>query len=370
MVWTKRWSGSSSGDYSAAANWDAISVRTSAYSWTASGSGTNEYYLRTAASGDPGFSAAPGSVQINGSNATEGTVGSLTAGQWDYGDNDTLGYSTIYVRLSDGSDPDSKALNYVTFRQIPVAADHVRIPAGSAAISSGLDQSSVALGDFIVEDGYAQTIGSSSAPLRIDPDRFEFSGTGVAYIDLHSANIAPQVFRSASASTGNYGLYLTGSNLTTLSVMGGTVGVAVRGGETSTVATIRVTDAAKVGIGSGVSLTTLYTSAGDVISQTSSAITTVTLEGGTIKTEGTGAITTLNVDKGTFTGNSTGTVTTANLTGSGAILDLTKSGASRTYSTINHSQGRLRYDKNVVTVTTYNPPASSVGPVELNATAL
>ena len=36
----------------------------------------------------------------------EGTVGSLSNHEWDYGDNDTLGYSTVYVR-DDSGDPDT-----------------------------------------------------------------------------------------------------------------------------------------------------------------------------------------------------------------------------------------------------------------------
>lgn len=107
MAFTKVWLGTT-GDLSLDTNWNAVNVRSPAYSWTASGSGTNEYYLRTAANANPGFAAIPTTVTINGSAATSGSVGSLAAGRWGYGDNDTLGYSTLYVRLSDGTDPDTK----------------------------------------------------------------------------------------------------------------------------------------------------------------------------------------------------------------------------------------------------------------------
>ncbi len=102
--------------YSALANpastYQYQSLRDSDWAWTASGSGTNEYYVRTATPSNPNL-VQPVSLRIDGGAATEGTVGSLTAGQWDYGDNDALGYSTIYVRLSDGADPDSKAIAFV-----------------------------------------------------------------------------------------------------------------------------------------------------------------------------------------------------------------------------------------------------------------
>src|SRR5690606_38969133 len=101
------------------------------------------------------------------------SLGSLAASRWGYGDNDTLGYDTIYIRLSDDADPDSKAADYVSFRQIPQTGEDVRIPAGSGSISSNLDQSAVAIAGFYVESGYTGTIGASTSYLRIDPDVFE-----------------------------------------------------------------------------------------------------------------------------------------------------------------------------------------------------
>ena len=90
------------------------SARTAALKWTASGSGTDEYYVELLAGGDPSISD-PANVLEDGSYMTEGTMGSLTAGQYDYGDNDTLGYSTIYVRLTATGDPDSQAADFVQY---------------------------------------------------------------------------------------------------------------------------------------------------------------------------------------------------------------------------------------------------------------
>lgn len=88
-----------------------FSIRDSRWNWEASGSGTNEYYLQRS-SADPNL-PEPSDVLENDSSMTPGTAGSLAAGEWDYGDNDSLGYSTIYVRLADDADPDSKAVGYV-----------------------------------------------------------------------------------------------------------------------------------------------------------------------------------------------------------------------------------------------------------------
>jgi hypothetical protein len=89
-----------------------VSIRDANYKWTLSGSGTSEYYLEAAAGGNPNINESD-DVAENDSLMTEATVGSLSAGQWDWGNNDTLGFNTIYVRLSDSSDPDGKAADYV-----------------------------------------------------------------------------------------------------------------------------------------------------------------------------------------------------------------------------------------------------------------
>jgi len=77
---------------------------TAIYKWTASGHGTNEYYAELLAGGDPSLQK-PHLGVLNDRLITEGTVGSLTNLEWDYADNDTLGYSTVYIRL-DAGDPD------------------------------------------------------------------------------------------------------------------------------------------------------------------------------------------------------------------------------------------------------------------------
>lgn len=90
------------------------SVRDAKVQWVLSGSGTNEYYLEVAGGGEPGICSKPFGVDENGTQMTEGTLGSLAAGEWGWGDNDALGYgSTLYVRLTDGTDPDSKALDFL-----------------------------------------------------------------------------------------------------------------------------------------------------------------------------------------------------------------------------------------------------------------
>lgn len=347
--------GPNDGAYSLATNWDANDVTTPLFSWTASGSGTNEYYLRTAANGNPGFVAQPANVYINGSNATEGTAGSLTAGQWDYADNDTLGYSTIYVRLSGGGDPDAQDPGHVKFYQIPQTGEHVRFTPNSGSINSatGLDQSGVAIGDFIVEEGYKGSFGSADIGyLYIDPDKFEFSGGGSAasYINIMGAAISPKIYKTAQAEAGGRGLYLRGTAIAVLDVIGGQVALALNAGETSTATTARVmSQGASLWLGSGATLTNLHVYAGSA--RVRCNVTTVLHYGGSIVTEEAAALTTYTQKGGVFIYQSSGNITTHNFYG--GTFDEMQSGLARTISTRNlfAGNGSIMRNKEAVTVT-------------------
>lgn len=353
--------GTTAASWATATSWKPVSLRNANYTWTASGSGTDEYYLRTAASGDPEIGGQPGNIYINGSNATEGTAGSLTAGQWDYADNDTLGYSTVYVRLSGGGDPDAQAVDHVQLYQVPVAGQHVRFAVDSASPTAGLDQSSVALGDFIVEEGCQATFGSTTLGyLYIDPNRFEFSGNGQARIDLTTAAIAAQVYRTVGAQSGERGLYLRGSALSVVNIMGGSVGLAALPGETSTATTVRVMGGARepadLWLGNGLTLTNLHQYAGEA--RVRGSVTTVILYDGKMTLEENAAMTTMTQHAGEFVYQSSGNITTYHLYG--GTLDEQKSGATRTISTLNKYRGswQILRNKEAVTHTTETPQDS------------
>lgn len=73
------------------------------YKWTASGT-SSEWYCELSAGGDPSIIGA-NILYADGTLYDKATVGSLSAGEFGYGDNDTLGYNTIYVYSA--TDPDS-----------------------------------------------------------------------------------------------------------------------------------------------------------------------------------------------------------------------------------------------------------------------
>lgn len=95
--------------------------------WTESGSGTDEYYVTLLGGvGNPNIYQSPLGVLEGGEYMVKGTVGSLAQGEWGYGDNDSIGFDTIYVRLSSGVDPDLTPPKYVMAMEYG-GATHVRI---------------------------------------------------------------------------------------------------------------------------------------------------------------------------------------------------------------------------------------------------
>lgn len=91
------------------------SIRTAALRWILSAAGVGIYYVERVAGGDPGI-IRPDKVLENGAEMTPGAaIVGLTAGQFYYGTHapDALGFDTVYVNLSDSTDPDSKAVGYV-----------------------------------------------------------------------------------------------------------------------------------------------------------------------------------------------------------------------------------------------------------------
>ena len=352
----KLWEGAdgATGDLQDALNWYFVSLVNPTFKWTVSGSGTNEYYLDLFGGGDPGILEPPNVYENETTALVAGTVGSLSAGEWDFGNTDTLGFNTIYVRLTSGAaDPDSRTAGYVQLRDIPRTGDKVRVPAGSAIISSNLDLSATTLVDWIFEQGHATAVGTAEDYLRITiSGLFRFHSTGRAYIDLAASTVSPQILGTKSGGTGTVGLELIGSALTALRVEGGDVGLAFRHGTTATVGTITQTGG-KLTIGAGATVSTSLTKEGGACVDRKGT-TTITHYGGTYTSEEAAAITTLNQNGGTVIHNSTGTIGTANLN------DGTIDHQQGTITTLNHARtpGGTYRRRSGTTLTTYAGPAA------------
>lgn len=87
-----------------------ISVAGGGSDWTDSGTTPGEFYY-----GGASITSKPVYVELGGSDITanEGTLGSLAANQWAWGDQDTLGANTMYIRLPGDGDPDNLSAGYL-----------------------------------------------------------------------------------------------------------------------------------------------------------------------------------------------------------------------------------------------------------------
>ncbi len=239
---------------------------------------------------------------------------------------------------------------------VPMSTDNVRIPPSSTVpITANLNNSATALGDFIVQRGYQQSIGTapttSALPvyLQVDPNRFEFAGGGLSYINIGSAAIDAVVNYTRSASPGNSGLYLLGSAISELSVNGGNVGLASTATKTSTVATASVNkQGSKLTLGEGVTATTTLCYGGTLIQRCN--CTALEVYGGTVYLEEEASPSTLTIYGGTVYWNSNATISNVYLYG--GTLDTTQASMGRTISVLYLSTGELRADKDLITVST------------------
>lgn len=340
MAFNKIWEGSISTAYGTGTNWRPNSVRNSSYAWTASGSGTGEYYLRTAANGNPGITSQPAQVIINGSAATEGTAGSLTAGQWDYADNDTLGYSTIYVRV--GADPDSLAIDYIKFRDEPTATDNVTIHVDGEGEIAGSDQSATAINRFVIEEAWGGAIGSADTFLHIDPDYLEI-GSGEGYISIGAAAIEVAVRGTNIASPGQRAFTIRGTAITSYDQQGGSVELP-----------------------SGAAATTGSISNGTLLIASGASVADLNAHGGTVEFIGSGDTVTVYSGEVWLYGTLTGEViqwggTIHYMDGTlpavrqyGGIFDERSSGLARTISEFRFFGGDHRRNWEVVTHSDYD----------------
>lgn len=106
-------------------HWNFL-VKSGIYSWVASGTGTGVFYCTLTGSGNIPTIANPGNVFLDGIDLEKADdVASMTEGQWFYGDADSLGEDTLYVRLAADADPDTLDDYAIKYREDGVDAYRV-----------------------------------------------------------------------------------------------------------------------------------------------------------------------------------------------------------------------------------------------------
>lgn len=194
----------------------------------------------------------------------------------------------------------------------PVAGDDVYILSGSSDITSGLNQSAVALNSLTVGSGFTGTAGvsgengaylqiatatalfipaaSSSGLLSGGFTRFKWdAGTGTTFTAVVSAT-------GSSADTGRGALQIKGGTASSkLYVTSGTVDVAAKPGETGTLTELDVSGGTVV-CGSGLTCTTIIESGDRATLTVNGAATTLTQFAGTLFTFGTSLLATVKIN--------------------------------------------------------------------------
>ena len=218
---------------------------------------------------------------------------------------------------------------------VPIAADDVVVPRNATSAIYGYDASSVNLDSFEVEEGCVIAIGAQGRYLDIElgsAKTMTLGGTGLTYVNATCSDnngVITVAKCGSSGGAGAYSTYIKGAGFTTLDVniaSSERLGLAMFGGETATYTTINILNGV-VGVGDGVTATTLNVSAGTVDSQP--AITNVNMRGGILHLHGA-AGTGLIIYAGTVYDYINGTHASVDIRADG-VMDCTKDLSGRTY---------------------------------------
>lgn len=236
---------------------------------------------------------------------------------------------------------------------VPVSTDDVIIDI-PIAIKYGLAQSAVTLTSLTI----AASFSGSGVQIGLPEINEDGSSDYVEYRDTYLAISATTVHVGLGAGGGsdliklNVGaaactlnVYLTGrgaeddreallfkgTNVGNVVNVRGTsqVGIAVLGGETATVATLRLEDSAEVRCGSGTTLTTVQVNSGTLVVNSAIA-TSLTLLDGAVTLEGAGNVAQLNVRGGRCTYNTAGTLNGATVLAGAGVLDFEQDARAKT----------------------------------------
>ena len=284
-------------------------------------------------------------------------------------------------------DGDAINVNNYSPAQLPIDDDTLIIEHNDALdadrdIDTNLDGlAAVRLALLVKRRSYLANVGTQAAYLEIgfaEAHLEEHAGQGSPGgsprlkidIPFFSGEAGPRIIVHGSCQTSQETFLppirlLTDATDAQLIVRGGTVGLAVGGGETSAINAVQASGG-NVVIGEGVTFAGTdpeIVNVGATV-RVRTAVATIENQGGTLTTEGNGAVTTIVAEGGTVNSNSSGTV--SKIWPNGGTVDLTRSREARTVTDIETRAGAtgvLKYDPDVVTVT--NAPVWG-GPVQIS----
>lgn len=329
-------------------NYAGTSLTSSTYKWTASGV-TNEYYCELSGGGDPSLSD-PDDLTINGAVATEGTLGSLAAGEWGYGNNDSLLYNTVYVRLSDNSDPDTQIDGYIEANYLPAANDNLGFIFSSGTLA-GSDQSGVELDDIEIFAECTGNAGTLDNYLKLDQgtaNSVVFAGLGTWYLDMGTSGSASvRVDQTATTVQGKSGLYFKNDTnaITLFEVNAGSVRLV-----NANITTLVVGAEASVIIDKDCTVPTVINNGGEIIDK-GAAITTWKQNGGNSTKAGSDDFA-ATVYGGSLYWDGTGTCTATTYAG---LLDANRDAQTKTL-VLTYNGGTVVKGSNTTITDTLNAP--------------
>lgn len=289
----------------------------------------------------------------------------------------------IWVGTDSGNEGDINTAANWSPSGVPTGGDDVYFEDSTQNITDGLSAlSAVTLASLHIaqsftgvcpEDTYLE-VSASVVDIGYHNGPGSPQGSRRLLLDLKTVQSAITVHNSASSSLDPYQTPIRIKNThasSTLEVRKGKVSFCTETGVTGQLSLITMnyvsqkSSDAELYVGAGVTLATLTQNGGNL--DLRCAATTLTVNAGTAITSGSGAVATLNVNGGTVESNSTGTITAANV--AGGLLDMSKSSAARTITTLKiDPDGKFKYDPAVVTLTNKIQPIQTSGALVFQAT--
>lgn len=175
------------------------SYRNSSHQWTDSPANSGEYYVELSGGGAPSFPFALDQIILRDGGdevlLTEVSGFPLAAGQWTFGNNDTLGFDTIYVRLPGDVDPDTLVEDGVmSYRNIRFAG--LNHDDGYANHGQGFKVAGVSGNEVTLDRPFYWTWDNSAGSLEIR--HYNQFGIGIGVEDL-SLIIYPDIPKGDAA---------------------------------------------------------------------------------------------------------------------------------------------------------------------------